>query len=46
MTQKDLNVTEDDLLEAKEIAASYSLDDARKVSVVSCPIFGILTNGS
>ena len=32
--QADLNVTEDDLLEAKEIAASLSLEEVRTVSPV------------
>ncbi|KAM3503523.1 hypothetical protein MY11210_008678 [Beauveria gryllotalpidicola] len=30
-TIKDLNVTDDDLLEAKELAATYSLDDVRRL---------------
>jgi hypothetical protein len=29
--ERDLNVTEDDLLEAKEVAATLSLQDVRKV---------------
>lgn len=30
--ERDLNVTEDDLLEAKELAASYTLEQTRAVS--------------
>lgn len=30
--EQDLNVTEDDLLEAKEIAATFSLDQVKDVS--------------
>lgn len=30
--EKDLNVTEDDLLEAKELAATFSLEETRDVS--------------
>ncbi|KAJ6782229.1 hypothetical protein PWT90_08857 [Aphanocladium album] len=30
-TMKDLNVTDDDLLEAKEVAATYSLDDVKRL---------------
>lgn len=35
--EKDLNVTEDDLLEAKELAATFSLDSCRDVSVTDMP---------
>lgn len=31
-TERHLDVTEDDLLEAKDLAATYSLDDLRSVS--------------
>ncbi|XWX02244.1 hypothetical protein V2A60_010279 [Cordyceps javanica] len=31
VTMKDLNVTDDDLLEAKELAATYSLDDVKRL---------------
>ena len=31
MFERDLNVTEDDLLEAQEVAATLSLQDVRKV---------------
>lgn len=31
-TERHLDVTEDDLLEAKELAATYTLDDLRSVS--------------
>lgn len=30
--ERHLDVTEDDLLEAKEVAATYTLDDLRSVS--------------
>lgn len=33
--ENDLNVTEDDLLEAKELAATFSLDQVKDVSVMS-----------
>lgn len=32
LAEKDLNVTEDDLLEAKELASSFSLEETRTVS--------------
>lgn len=35
--ERELQVTEDDLLEAKEIAASFTLEDARRVSHDSYP---------
>jgi hypothetical protein len=31
-TERHLDVTEDDLLEAKEIAATFTLEDLRRVS--------------
>lgn len=31
LAERDLNVTEDDLLEAKELAASYTLEQTRDV---------------
>ncbi len=34
MAEHDLNVTEDDLLEAKELAATFSLEDTRTVSTL------------
>lgn len=38
--ENDLNVTEDDLLEAKEIAATFSLDQVKDVSCASSLHFG------
>lgn len=35
--EADLNVTEDDLLEAKELAATFSLEDVRSVSQSQSP---------
>lgn len=35
IAEKDLHVTEDDLLEAKEMAATYSLEEVRDVSRLS-----------
>lgn len=37
-TMKDLNVTDDDLLEAKELAASYSLEDVKRVRRSTFPL--------
>lgn len=36
-TMKELNVTDDDMLEAQEIAATYSLEDTKRVG----PRFGV-----
>ncbi|OAQ82164.1 OPT oligopeptide transporter family [Purpureocillium lilacinum] len=33
MTEHDLNVTEDDLLEAKELASQYTLDEVRSIMI-------------
>lgn len=45
VAEHDLAVTEDDLLEAKEIAAGYSLDHTREVSItaLSAQLYSLLT---
>ena len=36
LAEHDLNVTEDDLLEAKELAATFTLESTRTVSTFRC----------
>lgn len=46
LAEHDLNVTEDDLLEAKELAATFTLEGTRTVSIFSClntPVIRILS---